>query len=156
MTFTNAGERLALEPTHVSRTSPTRLTWNMNWINSPSWMIDYVMSHDHTRIMSFLDRRASGIGDDDWCIVWAITSSDYQHFGGPHYLLYLNINDVDTWVGRFLFLCIGNMVVVELIKETSLREFRHPMRSGDLLAYLSQNCPSSGIVSGFLFYFVPL
>ena len=29
---------------------------------------------------------------------------------------------------------------------TSLTEFRHQMRSGDLLAYLSLNCVSNGIV----------
>ena len=39
---------------------------------------------------------------------------------------------------------------------TSLTEFRHEMRSGDLLAYLSLNCPSSGIVSCSWCYFVLL
>ena len=37
--------------------------------------------------------------------------------------------------------------------ETSLTEFRHQMLSGDLLAYLLLNCPSSGIVlSAFLLH----
>ena len=35
--------------------------------------------------------------------------------------------------------------------QTSLTKFRHQMRSGDLLAYLSLNCPSSGFTFLMLF-----
>ena len=41
-------------------------------------------------------------------------------------------------------------------KRTSLTEFRHQMRSGDLLAYLYLNCLSNGIISCSRCYFVQI
>ena len=43
-----------------------------------------------------------------------------------------------------------------VFNETSLTEFRHKMRSGDLLAYLYLNGLSIGIVSCFKCYFVQI
>ena len=41
-------------------------------------------------------------------------------------------------------------------KKTSLTEFRHQMRSGDLPAYLSLNCLFNGVVSCSWWYFVQI
>ena len=59
-----------------------------------------------------------------------------------------------TDVNKILKMRLMKMKIREE-KVTSLTEFRHQVRSGDLLAYLSLNRPSSDIVSCFQCYFFP-
>ena len=57
----------------------------------------------------------------------------------------MQTGDGTLLIGRVRLRYLKDRIILKMI--TNLTEFRHQMRSGDLLAYLSLNCPSSGIVS---------